>query len=159
LPITSGVHAGRKFRLRPWQREIIKAIYRQDGDGRREVRTALLTLPRKNGKTSLAAALALAHFIGPECEQRGQCYSAAADREQASIIVREMKAMILSVKWMAERTNIKDFSREMDDAVTGSTFKALSADAKTKHGFSGSFVVYDELAQAPNRHLYDVLAI
>ena len=49
-------HAGQPFRLRPWQREIIEAIYATDDAGRRIVRTALVCVPRKNGKTQLAAA-------------------------------------------------------------------------------------------------------
>lgn len=158
LTITSGSHAGRRFVLRPWQREIIHAVYGPLTDeGRRRVRTALLTMARKNGKTGLVAALALCHLVGPEAEARGQVYSAAADRNQASIIYREMKAMILADEDLAARIIIRDFARELEDSETGSTYHALSADATTKHGFSASFVVYDELAQAPNRQLFDVL--
>src|SRR5690606_37792802 len=57
LPITAGAHAGRKMKLRPWQRREIEAVYRADGMGRLIVRTWLFTLPRKNGKTALAAGL------------------------------------------------------------------------------------------------------
>jgi phage terminase large subunit-like protein len=94
LKITSGSHAGRKFRLRPWQRKIIKAIYATDRADKRIVRQALITVPRKNGKTQLSAALALCHLAGPEAVPRGQIYSAAADRAQATIIMREMVALI-----------------------------------------------------------------
>src|SRR5687767_11187768 len=62
LPITSGLHAGSTFKLRPWQRDILKNIYRTDSAGRRVVRQALITMPRKNGKTGLTAGLALAHL-------------------------------------------------------------------------------------------------
>ncbi len=157
LPITSGIFAGKKMRLRPWQREIVEAVYATDSEGRRMVRTALLTMPRKNGKTQLAAVLGLAHFVGPEAEPRGQVYSAAADREQASLIYREMKAIVEAVPKFRKRVIVRDFTREMEDVETGSIFRALTADAKTKHGQSASFVVYDELAQAPDRRLYDVL--
>jgi phage terminase large subunit-like protein len=55
------MHAGRPFKLRPWQKAIIKAIY--ETSRRREVvrpiRQALITVPRQNGRTQLAAALAL----------------------------------------------------------------------------------------------------
>src|SRR5438094_473077 len=77
LTITSGAHAGRKFRLRPWQRRIIAAWYRTDAAGRRIVRTGLLTIARKNGKTGLCAALAAAHLIGPEAAPRRQVVAAA----------------------------------------------------------------------------------
>ncbi|MDR2604292.1 MAG: hypothetical protein LBC55_02945, partial [Desulfovibrio sp.] len=68
LPITAGVLAGQPMRLRDWQKDFLWAVYGPLVDGRRLVRTALLTLPRKNGKTQLAAALALAHLCGPCCE-------------------------------------------------------------------------------------------
>lgn len=158
LEITSGEHAGRKMVLRPWQREIIDAIYgRQTAEGRRRVRTAVLSVARKNGKSAFAAGLALCHLLGPESERRGQVYSAAADRDQAALIFNEMVAFIDAEPRFAERVNIQRFAKVIEDLPTGSIYKALSADANTKHGFSASFIIYDELAQAPNRHLYDVL--
>lgn len=158
LPVTAGVLAGERIRLRDWQRAMIEAVYSTDAEGKRQIRTALWTMPRKNGKTGLAAPLALAHLCGPEAESRGQVYSAAADREQAAIIFREMVAMIERHPELSARINVKQFSKELEDDETGSTYKALSSDARTKHGLSASFVVFDELAQSPNRTLYDVLA-
>ena len=158
LTITSGMHAGRKFKLRPWQKEIIGGIYRTDANGRRIVRQALITMGRKNGKTQLAAALALAHLCGTEAEQRGQVYSAATDRQQASLLFAEMRAMILADPELAGRIIIRDFNKNFEDTVTGSTFTALSADAKTKAGLNASCIIYDELGSAPDRRLYDVLS-
>lgn len=157
LPITAGVHAGRKLKLRDWQKEIIRAIYATDKKGFRRVRTALITLPRKNGKTALAAALALCHLLGPESESRGQIFSAASDREQASIIFKEMEAMILSVPEFSERCHIQNFRKIISDTVTGSSYTAMTADGRKAHGLSPSFMVYDELAQSADRELYDNL--
>jgi phage terminase large subunit-like protein len=155
LPVTSGILAGRRFRLGAWQKKIIKAIYRTKR-GRRIVRQALITIPRKSGKTTLTAALALCHLCGPERESRGEIYSAANDRTQASIIFREMKAMILATD-LRERVIIRDFAKSLECAESGSIYTALSADVQTKHGFSASFWAYDELGQAANRKLFDVL--
>src|SRR5437870_1629355 len=69
LRITSGMHAGRRFKLRDWQRKIIEALYATDEAGRRVKRSALICVPRKNGKTTLSAALALVHLLGPEAER------------------------------------------------------------------------------------------
>jgi phage terminase large subunit-like protein len=157
LPITSGVHAGRRLVLRPWQRDIINAIYAVDPDGLRMVRTAIVTVPRKNGKTQLAAALALCHLLGPESEQRGQVFSAASDREQASLIFKEMTAIIYSVPEFECRCHIQDFRKIISDTVTGSTYTALTADGRKAHGLSPSFMIYDELAQSKDRELYDNL--
>src|SRR5262245_6949857 len=86
LTVTSGTEAGEKLRLRYWQKEDIEAIYEPGKDGKRLVRTAVVSMGRKNGKTQLAAALALCHLCGPEAESRGEVYSCANDRFQASKI-------------------------------------------------------------------------
>lgn len=158
LKITSGMHAGRKLKLREWQRKIVKAIYSTDADGRRLVRTALLSTPRKQGKSALAAALALAHLVGPESEPRGQVVSAAADRNQAALIFNELVAMIDAEPAFAERCNIVRHAKRIEDVETGSTYQALSSDAHRVHGLSASAVIADEIAQWRGRELYDALA-
>ena len=157
-PVTSGTFAGKKFKLRPFQRQIINGIYRTNSHGRRLVRTAVLSMPRKQGKTGLTAVLALCHLVGPEAEPRGQVYSAAAERNQAALLYEEMKAIIARVPWMSERIIVRDFTKKLEDVVTGSVYYALSAEATTKHGFNTSCWIYDELAQAKDRKLYDVLS-
>jgi len=155
--ITSGPDIGKNFRLRDWQREFIFNVYREDMKGNRAVRTAILTMGRKNGKTALAALMALCHLCGPEAEPRGECYSCANDRAQASKIFAEAEASILLHPLLAERITISQFNKTMRDLVTGSTFQALSSEAKTKMGLSPSFVVYDELGQAADRKLFDAM--
>lgn len=157
LPCTSGIFAGQRLTLRDWQKSIVREIYRTNGNGLRAVRTALVTLPRKNGKTQLAAALALAHLVGPEAEQRGQVFSAASDREQASLIFNELEALVLSVPEFAERCHIQTFRKTITDEVTGSVYRPLTADARKAHGLSPSFAICDELAQWADRELYDNL--
>ncbi|MCW5692930.1 MAG: terminase large subunit [Pseudolabrys sp.] len=158
LPITSGVHAGKPFKIRDWQwSEIIEPLYATDGEGRRRKRKALITIPRKNGKTQLAAALALCHLVGPEAEQRGQVYSAAADRKQAALILKELVAFVREVDWLAKRIIIREHSKTLEDVVTGSTYEALSSDARKAHGLNVSFAIMDELAQWPKRDLYEAL--
>lgn len=84
LPITAGLLAGTMMKLRPWQREFLEAVYAEDEKSARPVRTAVLSMARKNGKTQLAAALALCHLLGPEAEPRGEVYSCALTRDQAA---------------------------------------------------------------------------
>lgn len=159
LPVTAGLLAGQRMRVRDWQRrDIIEPIYGPtDDEGRRRVRMFVASMPRKNGKTGLVAGLCLAHFIGPECEPRGQVYSAAADKAQAALMFAEMEAIIQQTPWMAERCNIKTHDKSIQDLETGSIYKALSAKVRSKHGFSASFIVFDELAQSPDGQLFDVL--
>src|SRR5262245_36022021 len=76
LPCTAGQWQGTKFRLRPWQKRELRKIYRTDASGRRVVRTVCWSMGRGNGKTGLAAVLALCHLAGPEAEARGEIYAA-----------------------------------------------------------------------------------
>ena len=69
-----------------------------------------------------------------------------------------MVAIIVKTPWLDKRINIVRFRRELEDTINGSTFRVLSADVAPVHGLSPSFICYDELAQVPNRKLYDVLS-
>ncbi|MCW5733485.1 MAG: terminase large subunit [Enhydrobacter sp.] len=161
LPVTSGGLAGTRFKLRTFQRRIIGRIYKTSRTGRRAVRTAVLSMARKNGKTDLAARLALCHIAGPEAEERGEVYSAANDRFQAGRTFSEICAIITRTPWLVARVSIRRHSKELEDLEiaggTGTTYAALSADTATKHGLSPSFVVYDEYGQATSSDLFDVL--
>jgi phage terminase large subunit-like protein len=156
MTCTSGELAGNPLKVREFQREFIKEVYR-DSKGERPVRTAVLSMARKNGKTQLAAALALCHLCGPEAERRGEVYSCANDRFQASKIFYEMCAMIRTHKYLRPRCNVLRHSKMIEDLETGSMYAALSSDAKTKMGLNPSFVVYDELGSSPDRELYDAM--
>lgn len=156
LPITSGALAGTMMKVRPWQREFLEAIYGGEG-GKRPVRTAVWSMPRKQGKTGIAAGLALCHLAGPEAEPRGQVYSAANDRAQAALLYNEMAAIIERVPFLDERLSLRRHAKEIENMHDGSVYAALSADVPGKHGLSPSFVVYDELGQAVKRDLFDAL--
>jgi phage terminase large subunit-like protein len=78
LPITKGVLTGTKMKLLPGQRRFIEQLYGLlHPDGRRQIRIAIKSEPRGNGKTGLLSGLALCHLLGPECEPRGEVYSCA----------------------------------------------------------------------------------
>lgn len=157
LKVTSGKMAGENFRLRPWQERRVRKWYDVDADGRRYIRTAFLTMPRKNGKTGLVAPVALGHLVGPETEPRGQVYSAAADRDQAAIIFNEMVAMIEADANLLAMVNIQRFKKTIENLENGCIYQALSSDARKAHGLGASFAAYDELAQARGRDLFDNL--
>lgn len=159
LPVTKGILAGKPVRLLTGQRQFIEDVYGPTrDDGRRLVTMAIKSEPKGNGKTGLVAGLALCHLLGPEAEQRGEVYSAAINRLQAGIMFNEMEAIILRVPEFAVRTNIQRFSKKIEDLETGSTYEALSADAKRAHGLAPSLWIYDELAQASDRTLLDNLS-
>ena len=81
-----GEHIGKPILLQPFQRKFVLEVY----DSPVGTHTAILSIGRKNGKTGLAAGLALCHLAGPEAERRGEVYSAANDKEQAGKTFAEM---------------------------------------------------------------------
>ena len=157
LRITSGAHAGTKLRLRGWQHAALQAIYATDPSGHRSTRTAVMSMGRKSGKTTFAAALALRHLAGPEAKPRGQIVSAAADRGQASLIYNELKAFILADKDLHESTIIRDYNKTIEHVATGSMFTALSADHRKAHGLSPTVAICDELALGAGDELFRAL--
>jgi phage terminase large subunit-like protein len=158
LPCTSGPKTGTLFKLRRWQRKFIRAVYRTDKSGKRLVRTAVLSVGRGNGKTTLAAILGPAHLAGPEAESRGEVYSAANDRFQAGRIFAEMAAIVERVPWLDDRVSIKRFTKELEDVGgTESIYAALSRESGTKVGMAPTVVIFDELGQSEGRDLLDAL--
>jgi len=157
LIVPSGVGAGRRFRLRAWQRRFLYDVYSPHKDGRRIVRRAIFSVARKNGKTALIAALVLAHLVGPESIPNGEIYSAANEREQAAIVYRIAAQMVRADPELGAMLRVIDSTKTIVNYKNGSFYRAISAEAGTKHGQNPSVVIYDELAQAKSRDLYDVL--
>lgn len=145
--------------LRPWQKEFIRNVYDpKNNDGSRRIRRALLSVARKNGKSALAAALVLVHLVGPEAKMNGEVYSAATDRHQAGHIYKMARQMVELDPELALMCKCMDSVKRIVCYHNGSFYVSLSADARRQHGFNPSFVIYDELAQALNREMYDVLS-
>jgi phage terminase large subunit-like protein len=157
LTHTKGPFAQQPFDLRPWQRRIVKQLFAERKDGRRQYRTCLLMLPRKNGKTELAAALAV-YFLLFDGEIGGEVYSAAADKDQAALVFNVAAQMIRNDPELDAVCEIVDSQKRIVHPASGSFYRAISAEAYSKHGFNASVVIYDELHAAPSRELWDVLA-
>lgn len=151
----TGDWAGKPFNLRPWQARIIRKLFKTGKDGRRVYRTCLLMLPRKNGKTELAAAIGLYCLLFDTTQ--GEIYLAAADRDQASKVYHAMQAMIEQDAELRTMIEIIESQKRFVYRSAGTFCKAISAEAYSKHGFNASVVIYDELHCAPNRELHDVL--
>jgi len=161
LKLSTGADVGVNFILRDWQKEIIFELFATpdpDTPQKKAVRTAVFTVARKNGKSEFAAGLCLAYLCGPLAGTSQQVYSAAADRYQAALIFRAMESMILQDVELSAILRINNSTKHIFHDASNSFYAALSSDAKTKHGFNPVFFIYDELAQAPNRVLYDVLS-
>ena len=148
LTVPSGTGAGKRFKLDEWQKEFIRDIYEPqrimpDGSQRRVVRRAILSIARKNGKTALIAAIALAHLVGPVAEVHGEIYSAANDRDQASIVFKFAKQIVELEPELLQMIDIVPSTKTMIGRRMGTVYRAISAEAGTKHGYLPSVVIYD----------------
>lgn len=151
-----GEKAGQPFELEPWQQAVIGCAFGwKRPNGKRRYREVFQYVPRKNGKsTQLGGLINLVAFC--DNEAGAQIYSAAAEREQAALVYRQAKGMILNNEELAEQVKIYTTFKSIE-YPNGVVFKALSADADTKHGFNTHFVAVDELHAQRNRDLVDVL--
>lgn len=150
-----GEWAGHPLKLEAWQKEIVGQLFGTVGpDGRRRYRTSLIGIPRKNGKSTLGAAIAL-RLLFKDGEPGAEVYSCAADREQAAIVFEVARGMVEANPVASSIAKI--YRRAIVVPRTGSTYRVLSADAYTKHGLSPHGVIFDELHAQPNRELWDVL--
>jgi len=161
LTIPSGEGAGKPFKLRKFQKKFIEDVYgphvETDHGFRRRVRRAILSMARKNGKTMLIAALVLVHLVGPESMQNGEIYSAANDHHQAAQVYKFCCQLIKADPELMSVLRMVDSTKTIACYSNSSFYRAISSEVGTKHGLNPSFVIYDELAQSPNRKLYDVL--
>lgn len=156
LTHTKGEWAGQPLELSDWQAdEIIRPLFgwKRD-DGTRRYRTAFIMIPRKAGKSTLAAGIGL-YLLFADGEPGAEIYSAAADREQAGIVFEMARGMV-SVSPMLDK-RAESFKRSIVVPSTASSYKVLSSDAYTKHGLSAHGIIIDEVHAQPNRELWDVL--
>jgi phage terminase large subunit-like protein len=97
------------------------------------------------------------HLIGPEATTNGEIYSAANDREQAAQVFKVARQIVEADPELSDLVRVIPSTKSLVCYSNGSFYRAISAEAGTKHGFNPTMVIYDELAQAKSRDLYDVL--
>lgn len=154
---TKGTWAGKPFKLLDWQEQIIRDLFGTvKPNGYRQFNTAYIEIPKKNGKSELAAAVALLLCCG-DGEQRAEIYGCAADRGQATIVFDVAADMVRMCPALNKRCKILTSQKRILFAPTNSFYQVLSAEAYSKHGFNIHGVVFDELHTQPNRKLFDVM--
>lgn len=159
LKIPDGPFVGQPVVLRDWQCNIVKSIYDPvDDAGLKKVREAIVTMGRKNAKTALCAMLSLGHLIGPEAVRNSQIYSAGFESNQALLIYDSMSNMIDQDGELIMYTRRNKSLKTITCVLFNSRYRALSSEARSKHGFNPNFVILDELAQfGADSDLYDAL--
>jgi phage terminase large subunit-like protein len=149
-----GELAGQPFELEPWQQCVVwHAFGWKKPDGTRRYQAVWKYVPRKNGKSTFCAGLALLGLT--EDEPGAEVYSLGADREQAALVFNQAKVMTLKDEVLSSM--LKAFKYSITYPEHNSSYKALSADADTKHGFNTHFAVIDEVHAQPDRDLIDVI--
>lgn len=157
LKHTKGKWDNKWFFLLPWQEQIVRDIFGiVDADGNRQFRTAYIEIGKKNGKSELAAAIAL-YLLYADGEPSAEVYGAAADRSQAGIVFDVANRMVQKTPALLKRSKIMAATKRIVNYTNAGFYQVLSAEVGTKHGLNVSGLVLDEVHAQPNRHLYDVL--
>lgn len=157
LKHTKGKWDGKKFMLLPWQEQIVRDIFGiVRADGKRQFLTAYVEIPKKQGKSELAAAIAL-YLLYADGEASAEVYGAACDRNQASIVFDVAKQMVMKSPALMKRSKIAAATKRIVNYSNAGFYQVLSAETGTKHGLNVSGLVFDEIHAQPNRKLYDVL--
>src|SRR5215469_11470063 len=155
--IPEGRLVGKRLELFDWQKDLIRLIYNNPHGTRR----AIISMGRKNAKTTLAACLLLAHLCGPPAKSKpnSQLFSAAQSRDQAGIIFSLAAKMVRINPALARIVTIQETAKSLICPELGTRYRALSADATTAYGLSPQLVIHDELGQVrgPRSPLYEGL--
>ena len=152
---TKGELAGKPLLLEDWQKKIVGDLFGwKQENGLRKFRTAYIQIGRKNGKSTLCAAIGL-YMLFADDERGSEIFSAAGDRQQAGIVFEIAKRMIINNLELTKRSKV--FRNSITNESKGNFYQAISSDSKTKHGFNANCIIFDELHTQPNRDLWDTL--
>jgi len=149
--------AGELFILEEWQKEdLIRPIFgwKHTDTGLRKYRSVYCEIARKNGKSSLGAAIGL-YLLFADSELGSEIFSCAGDRAQASIIFDLAKRMILQDPMLSSKAKV--FRNSITFPQKGNTYKVLSSDASLQHGHNPNGILFDELHTQKTRELYDTM--
>ena len=157
LKHTKGQWHGENFELIDWQEQIVRDLFGiLKPNGYRQFNYAYIEIPKKQGKSELAAAIALL-LTCADNEYGGEIYGCAADRQQASIVFDVAVQMVEQSPALKSRFKILRSQKRLIYKPLNSFYQVLSSEAYTKHGLNVHGVVFDELHAQPNRQLYDVM--
>lgn len=145
----------KQFTLQQWQKDIIATLFGwKREDGTRRYRESLIFVPRKNGKSTMSAGLALCSFFFDK-QIRGQYFCAACDLDQADLVFSMASSMVQESPTLAKQCKVRPSRKRI---IRGdSILRAIPADAAGAYGTEPHLVVGDELHLWPNRRLKDTL--
>lgn len=155
---SKGQWAGQPFELLEWQwQKVVAPLFGwKRPDGSRRYRRGYIEVPKKNGKSALFSGLSL-YLLAGDKEAGAEIYSAAVDRDQASIVFNEAANMVEESPQLASRLQVIRSTKRIVFHRTRSFYKALSADVPAKEGLNAHAVLIDELHAQRTRDLWDTL--
>jgi len=137
---------GATMTLEPFQRKVLTDYF----EG---VRETLILIPKKQGKTTLLAAIALWHLLTtPDAE----CVVAAASRDQATILFDQAAGFVRRTPDLAEQVSVKRGYRELRVPDGSGRVRVLAADVDTADGVLPSLALVDELHRHKSADLYGI---
>lgn len=156
-----GRFAGHRVRLMHWQRRLLREAFgwhirTPEGFVVRLYRKIYLEVPRKNGKSTFSAAVAL-YLAFEDGEPAPQVFFAASDKDQASIAYGMARAMIETDPVMADLSIIYNSTKKIIIDATHGELRCLSSETKKLYGLNLHGLVFDELMAQSNRVLWDAL--
>ena len=157
LKHTKGEFYRQPFELIDWQEQIVRDIFGVlKPNGYRQFTTAYIEVPKKCGKSELAAAIALYMLCG-DGEQRAEVYGCAADRDQASLVFDVACDMVRLCPALERRCDIRRSKKTIEFGATNSKYKALSAEVGAASGVNISCLIFDEIWVQKNRDFYQMM--
>jgi phage terminase large subunit-like protein len=154
---SKGQNAGKPFTLLPWQHHVLRELFgRLNPDGTRQHRVGYIELPKKQGKSTTLAGIAL-YMAAFDSEPGAEVYGAACDREQAGIIYREAASMVRASPALSRHLEVIDSRKTIVHKASNSFYRVLSADAFRAEGLNIHALLFDELHAQRDRRLWDAL--
>lgn len=149
---TRGEWAGEPFELLAWQRdELIAPLFGwRSASGARRFRLAYVEIPKKNGKSTLAAGIAL-YLLAADGEPGANVYGAAVDREQALIVYEQAARMVEASPELSAALEVHRYTHRITHPQSLSLYQVLSAEVEQKEGLDIHGLIYDEFHVADAR--------
>ncbi|MCF3128462.1 terminase large subunit [Acinetobacter soli] len=156
-----GALARKHFILEPWQVFVVGNIFGwEDEDGIRRFTDAYVEISKKNGKSTLAAAIGL-YMLSGDGEPGAEVYAAAANYDQAKIVWQDAKQMVLLNPELRAEFGIETTQYEIR-STTGndnSIFRPIATDKEgSKDGKNVHCAILDEIHAHKDSETYDIMA-
>jgi len=153
-----GRWAGQPVELLPWQADdVVLPLYGwRRADGRRRYRTLWLEVPKKNGKTLLAASLGLYGLLGDD-EPGAEVLFAATAQKQALLAHDAAERMVKKSPALRSQLKVYTANHRIVDEESGSVARPIARESNLEEGLNWSTIIIDEVHAWKDRRLWDVL--